>query len=587
METYKNKILQIIQKFDQEKRREAAKKTAQIFSWVQDKVVFVYVILILCGLPFYTKQGYFALTLAKFRFMEYVTIIFGGIFLVCNVISNLINRKKIFFSKWHYGDCLALLFLLAGGISVQFSEYRMQAFTGEIGRRNGLLIYLIYALALFMIVENGKLYRWSLYAMEGMALVICGIGISNHFGADPLHFFWDLVEEQQNYFSSTIGHIDVFGVYAGMMFAFAATSFLLAKKWQEKMLHIITSVVTMCAVLTNSADGAFIGVIVFFLAGWMLIQNVRMFLEYDVLLFAFFVSARCMQILQIRIGGAKPVDGISKWLMFSNVTRAGLIIVLAVMILTVCIAIFHGMYTGRHTLGKEIGSQHRTQSRENRNQHRTQGRENRKQQRVRLKKGLHIGKRMLEVLLALLLLLVMTMFVVVNSNKGMADTSAFLEKLRITREWGNYRGYIWLKTVDYFNGLPLFTKLFGTGPDTTYPIYQQICTESFLTDYGSYFDNAHNEYLQLLLTHGIIGVVSYVGWFLFSIVTYLKKGKEDSTFTAIAFAIFAYMAMAVVGIQMITCMGIVIVLLGLGRCEKTTTARAGRTSKVKPGRIGR
>lgn len=529
METYKSKILQLFHRFDKEKLSKAGKKVTQIFSWIQDKAVFFYTILILCVLPLYTKQGYFALTLAKFQFMEYATLLFGGIFLVCNLTCNVINRKKIFWAKWNYMDCLALLFLLAGGISVQFSEYGVEAFTGECGRRNGLLIYLIYALATILIVENGKLYRWSLYAMEFAAIFICGIGILNHFGADPLHFFWDLVEEQQTYFSSTIGHIDVFGVYAGMMFAFAATGFLLAKKWQEKTLYIITSVVAMCAVLTNSADGAFLGVIVFFLFGWILIQNVRMFLEYDGLLIAFFVMSLIMQVLQKRIGGAKPVDGISKIMLDGKTAGIGLTVTLGAAFLVV--------------FGK--------------------------QKRAKLKRVLRIGKRILEVLLALALLLIVMMFVVVNSNKGAVHTSSLLEKLRITREWGNYRGYIWLKTVDYYNGLPLFQKLFGTGPDTTYQIYQQICTESFLTDYGSYFDNAHNEYLQLLLTHGIIGLGAYVGWIFLSIIKCMQKGKEDAKFTAIAFAILAYMAMALVGIQMITCMGIVVVLLGFGRCEST------------------
>ena len=560
METYKSKILQLFHGFDKEKLSKAGEKVTQIFSWIQDKAVFFYTILILCVLPLYTRQGYFALTLAKFQFMEYATLLFGGIFLVCNLTCKVINRKKIFFAKWNAVDCLALLFLLAGGISVRFSEYGMDAFTGECGRRNGLLIYLIYALAIFLIVENGKLYRWSLYAMEFAAIFICGIGILNHFGADPLHFFWDLVEEQQTYFSSTIGHIDVFGVYAGMMFAYAATGFLLAKKRQEKTLHIITSVVAMCAVLTNSADGAFLGVIVFFLFGWILIQNVRMFLEYNGLLVAFFAMSLMMRVLQKQIGEAKPVDGISQIMLEGKIAGIGLAVTLGAALLVVLGAILYGMGTRQRQSPK---------------------REDRKQKRTQLKRVLRIGKRILEVLLVLVLLLIAMMFVVVNSNKGAIQASSLLEKLHITREWGNYRGYIWLKTVDYYNGLPLFQKLFGTGPDTTYQIYQQICTESFLTDYGSYFDNAHNEYLQLLLTHGIIGLGAYVGWIFLSIRECMQKGKENAKFTAIAFAIFAYMAMALVGIQMITCMGIVVVLLGFGRCESTLETGGSNSWQIR------
>ena len=100
-------------------------------------------------------------------------------------------------------------------------------------------------------------------------------------------------------------------------------------------------------------------------------------------------------------------------------------------------------------------------------------------------------------------------------------------------------------------------------------------------DLEYYFDNAHNEYLQLLLTHGIIGLGAYVGWIFLSIRKCMQKGKEDAEFTAIAFAIFAYMTMALVGIQMITCMGIVVVLLGFGRCESTLETGGSNSWQIR------
>lgn len=527
-------------------------KINHIFSIIQDKAVLIYTIVILCFLPFYTANAYYGLTLAKFRCMMYATLMIGVVYLLCNIA----NFHKITFSNWKYGDILYLLFLLAGGISVQFSAYGMDAFTGVAGRRNGLFLYLIYGVAMLVIIQNQRLYCMSLYAMELMAIFLCGIGISNHFGQDPLHFFWDLVEEQQNFFSSTLGHIDTYGVYVGMMFAFSAVSFLLEKKRLLSIFHGITTVVTMCGIITNRADGAYIAVIVFFLFAWILMEDGQMLLKYNLIAFFFFVIAKVLGILQGTVSTVKPVDGISQLVMLTNLPNYGMAVAGCISVLLVIGNIIHSYRKSvtRNRQGKiEVKEEVSTESVESKQYNRLL--------------ALKWLRRILILLLELSIILFVLFFVITNVHPDGELEQPLWDKLRITEEWGNYRGYIWLKTVQYFKDLPFFQQLFGTGPDTTYQIYQQICTESFLTDYGSYFDNAHNEYLQMLLTHGIVGAVSYVSWIGFSIVQCLKKGKDNGAFYAIAFTVLAYAGMAVVGINMVQCMGIVVVLLGLGRCQ--------------------
>ena len=63
--------------------------------------------------------------------------------------------------------------------------------------------------------------------------------------------------------------------------------------------------------------------------------------------------------------------------------------------------------------------------------------------------------------------------------------------------------------MEAYGKFPLKHKLFGYGPDT----FGILTTDRFFGDMinatGLIFDNAHNEYLQFLLTIGPIGLIAY------------------------------------------------------------------------------
>lgn len=119
--------------------------------------------------------------------------------------------------------------------------------------------------------------------------------------------------------------------------------------------------------------------------------------------------------------------------------------------------------------------------------------------------------------------------------------------LLINDEWGTHRGYIWRIGIEcYMKYLPL-RKMFGSGPDT-FGIVTQSYYREMIARYNEIFDSAHNEYLQYLITIGIVGLVSYFFLLVSSIIEIIKASKRETSVMSIVYAVSCYAAQAVVNI---------------------------------------
>ena len=90
----------------------------------------------------------------------------------------------------------------------------------------------------------------------------------------------------------------------------------------------------------------------------------------------------------------------------------------------------------------------------------------------------------------------------------------FFRQFVLTDEFGSNRGYIWKRTAEAFIHLPLIEKAVGVGADCFYLLMTPLCGEEATLLYGAPYADAHNEFLQLLLTCGFFGVIGYFGTLL-------------------------------------------------------------------------
>ncbi len=57
--------------------------------------------------------------------------------------------------------------------------------------------------------------------------------------------------------------------------------------------------------------------------------------------------------------------------------------------------------------------------------------------------------------------------------------------------------------------------------------------------YNEKFDSVHNEYLQYLVTIGIVGMIAYISLLVTVLARLIRKGKENPVILSTAMAVIA------------------------------------------------
>lgn len=144
--------------------------------------------------------------------------------------------------------------------------------------------------------------------------------------------------------------------------------------------------------------------------------------------------------------------------------------------------------------------------------------------------------------------------------------------------WGTNRGYIWRKSIELFRKFPLIYKLFGYGPET----FGILTTGNFLTDMlhsaqGQIFDNAHNEYLQYLVTIGSLGLITYVLFLAAAGWKMTVNRNKNKCIAGCLFAVLCYSAQALVNLSLpiVTPIMWLLLSIGMAACRESSFKRPG------------
>ena len=148
--------------------------------------------------------------------------------------------------------------------------------------------------------------------------------------------------------------------------------------------------------------------------------------------------------------------------------------------------------------------------------------------------------------------------------------SAFGEKsfLRLADQWGNDRGALWRLSREYFMQCPWYRKLFGAGPDCFYhALYSRYAVNDIIHPTGQWetavYANAHNEWLNMLINQGILGVTCYVGMFAVSFCRLWKvRDRKKEAYWGLL-AIAGYCVHATVSFQQTVSTPLLFAVLGI------------------------
>ena len=508
---------------------------------VISSVISVFLIALAVGLPLYVHNSYFDILESKFKWYSGSFLLMLGIVLVLGLIMLGIDWKefqgeharKLFSGlkpqNWKktfgYADAAVLLFWLVSVISTCQSRYRYEAFWGNEGRYSGLFLMTLYVIMYFVVSRFWKFQGWVIHAFLLAGMLVCGLGITDYFRMDLMGFRVRIKPEQAYIFVSTIGNINTYTAYIAVIMGAAAGIFALSEKRWEQIWSYLCMVVSFMAIIMGSSDNAYLAVgALFALLPLLLFRKKSGVVRYLVMVSTFVTVMQMIAFLNHTY--ENTVVGLDS--LFRVVANMPGLLPLTVVLWLITAVVYNYLIREKKADGTQKAAQ--------------------KTDRIdELGNGL---QRAWLVFLAAVLGIIVFMVIDANMLGHGARYGSLESYLVFNDSWGTNRGYIWRKSLEAYGKFSAAHKLFGYGPDT----FGILTTKSVFSDMidvtGQIFDNAHNEYLQYLVTIGPIGLLAYLV-FLVSVCRKMIHCNLKREYTvACLFAVICYCFQAVVNLNL-------------------------------------
>lgn len=463
---------------------------------------------LLCVYPVLLLDAYFNLMQIRITFFAVVSVV---VFFVC-LFADLAQRRLGFPAPQRRSEAptRTWIFLCAFTIliffSLLFSENPISALTGEQGRYMGALSYACICLAFLFILRFSRVRPWMLYPFGAVVIFVVIVGYLQFIGLDLLHLLQGMTASARKNFISTLGNINVFSSFMCICAPVFMHMYCCAEQENRFFFLLLSGFCNLGLFIANS-DSGYIG---FFAAFCVTAYSAcghsdaaaRRFLHLAAVFFAsgILFSVFCR-------AGANAVRTVSR--ITHTVTNGALPFVLLAVFVSAAILL----------RGKTISSKTLR----------------------RMRVGVLIFSA--AAVLAVLGGVIVCTFLIPQKDLGYAA-----RYLRFDDEWGTGRGGIWRLTMQIFRNLTPDQKLFGIGPDTLGVLmWDKYRLEMFRITH-SYIDNAHNELLQYLVTHGILGLACYLGFLVIGIGSALRAKELPACSRGFAAAALCYAMQSVVNI---------------------------------------
>lgn len=408
-------------------------------------------------------------------------------------------------------DAAMVLFFLFAVVSTVLSEHPLAALTGSAGRENGLIIIFFYAAVYFIVTRFFRFKTYVIAAYLTVSSFVAALAALNFFYIDPFGLLEGYSDEVVADFGSTIGNKNTIAAFCCLFLPVAVMLFTLCSKRALKILSGISILCAYWGLLCSNSSSAYLGLIAIILV--MAVFAARSFetlRQYTLALFILFSSGKLLWLFALLMqNNSKGFEPIPDVLIYSKWMFIPILLTLAVFILMTAL--------------KKSAESHYP------------------------RKAI---KAALIALGALIFCGLAGSFVYFSVIDTETNLGIFEKTLRFNERWGTHRGFMWIYGLKEYMRFDAVHKIFGSGPDTFYYVFQPYFGE-LLSKYGdSSTDCIHNEYLNYLITQGILGLLSYLT-LLFSVgVRAVKKSYTAPLTLVFISAVICYAAQAVVNLYL-------------------------------------
>lgn len=473
-----------------------------------------YIFIMLAVFPLFTGfAGYEKITLYKYLFFVGATVLWLLGLLVLKIMGQDSFRRK----KLGLIGLFLLIYLALCLISSLFSPYGLSVILGE-GRFDGLLTILLCLLIFFGVSRYSRPRALHFYTAAGGAVLSCAVAILQFLGKNPLglfpgdYFYYDAGVKFSTVFLGTIGNADLFSAHLCLVLPLLGVYYIKAAKrpfWLLLALAPLSFCLFACKV---SAGLLALGATVLLTAPVLLNsgESLRRGLELSAV----------MALSVLPAVSIKPlVAGHSVSLVFSPTGLSWALALLSVFLLLLRLLLHRSSFSPKR-LQAFFG------------------------------------------LLSAMAVIGGLAFVYLFGGKAGGSLFELHELLhgRASDSFGSSRILIWKKALALFPQRP-----FLGGGAGTLPLRLDIQFSRFVEATGNtlstFVDNAHNDYLSILLSSGLPALLAYLAAQVTSLIQALRQG--GACVLALASALLCYWISAFFGLGLFLVSPLMWLLWGL------------------------
>lgn len=406
--------------------------------------------------------------------------------------------------KFFYG------FILVAAVSTLFSEWRFEAFWGNMGRLQGLFFYLIAGVSYTLISRYFHCKKWHVFVFLFAGVLVSFWGITDFFGMDIFGFRADAGDEiGMLSFSASVGNINTLTGLLALYLGAAAVLCIYSEKWY---LAFPAMSVLLTGLVTGVSDNAVLAIAaVYGLIPFAAFTTRKGIIRYVFMTAVLFLSMGFIGLVTVR--NVEATSAAYPWMVgvLIGISMKGYRILL----------LFAAVTAAAGLLLKKAWKKEP-------------------------EKKTGPAVRVWAVLCVIVIAAVVLVFVLANTGRLPQALSEYENILVFSDTWGTNRGYAWKHLFRFFGEFPLFKKLFGSGPETYFIFTGQNLYYEMQELFQVVFDSPHSEPLQILFTTGILGFLTYYGAIVSASVRGIRYGSIPRIF---AYALISATAASLINIS--------------------------------------
>ena len=518
-------------------------KLKNMFGKITGNLMTIYVLFYLAVFPLCIHDHYYDILDIRFELFWKPTLAYGILFVLLGlfylIADNLYNEGRIwktfFDSLKNKGwkkyisstDIAFTLLILIFSLSTAFAEYPYEAFWGNRGRWQGLMLWLMFYIAYILITRFYKYKKWHLYAfLLGASLVVIW-AIFNFFLIN-FGMFEDTKDEYKYTFVSSIGNINTYLNFTAMFFGVSSAMFIQAEKPLENILIYIAVAIAAFGQVMGLSDNAVLSTaIILAVLPICIIRNRAHIAKFFLVMSTYLAALKITSM--ITLSGIETMNDLDPSQQITMAGKGFFTTLLMVVLLFTAISVAYAYMKRDKAETKDV----------------------------------KMFKLFWKIILAAGIITIITVFFCANKGIHSELWEPYRSFLIFDDRWGTGRGLNWRLGMEYWlNDSTFLTKILGYGPDTYYIItmdrFMNIMQDA---GYGM-FDSAHNEYFEYFITVGILGLVSYIVLLYIALRTMLRSGVSGIKAAAVGVIAYAFQAVVNIAVPLTTPVFMILMFIG-------------------------